>query len=129
MIRRPPRSTRTDTLLPYTTLFRSLPAHFPSWFPHVALTLPPYRPDLRQLYRDSGLGTRDLGIRSLRDPARCARYALDRFAVTRGFAPTLHRYAVRSVGTPEESKATAPQRPQKEHTRESWRPFNPTSAE
>src|SRR3546814_15363627 len=24
MIRRPPRSTRTDTLLPYTTLFRSL---------------------------------------------------------------------------------------------------------
>src|SRR3546814_15452181 len=26
MIRRPPRSTRTDTLLPYTTLFRS--AHF-----------------------------------------------------------------------------------------------------
>src|SRR3546814_16770455 len=24
MLRRPPRSTRTDTLLPYTTLFRSL---------------------------------------------------------------------------------------------------------
>src|SRR3546814_4482404 len=36
MIRRPPRSTRTDTLFPYTTLFRSLPkvaralAHMPS---------------------------------------------------------------------------------------------------
>src|SRR3546814_4363400 len=33
MIRRPPRSTRTDTLFPYTTLFRSLggaggPQHF-----------------------------------------------------------------------------------------------------
>src|SRR3546814_15301333 len=27
MIRRPPRSTRTDTLFPYTTLFRSLNAH------------------------------------------------------------------------------------------------------
>src|SRR3546814_4491461 len=27
MIRRPPRSTRTDTLFPYTTLFRSLPGH------------------------------------------------------------------------------------------------------
>src|SRR3546814_19238308 len=27
MIRRPPRSTRTDTLFPYTTLFRSGPAH------------------------------------------------------------------------------------------------------
>src|SRR3546814_7714712 len=30
MIRLPPRSTRTDTLLPYTTLFRSLSAVFPS---------------------------------------------------------------------------------------------------
>src|SRR3546814_6425055 len=29
MIRRPPRSTRTDTLFPYTTLFRS--THFWSW--------------------------------------------------------------------------------------------------
>src|SRR3546814_3905164 len=28
MIRRPPRSTRTDTLLPYTTLFRSLLEEF-----------------------------------------------------------------------------------------------------
>src|SRR3546814_3330968 len=27
MIRRPPRSTRTDTLFPYTTLFRSAQAH------------------------------------------------------------------------------------------------------
>src|SRR3546814_10765921 len=27
MIRRPPRSTRTDTLFPYTTLFRSLGDH------------------------------------------------------------------------------------------------------
>src|SRR3546814_16106262 len=27
MIRRPPRSTRTDTLFPYTTLFRSAPLH------------------------------------------------------------------------------------------------------
>src|SRR3546814_6371362 len=29
MIRRPPRSTRTDTLLPYTTLFRSIDE--PAW--------------------------------------------------------------------------------------------------
>src|SRR3546814_15437760 len=28
MIRRPPRSTRTDTLFPYTTLFRSFRAQF-----------------------------------------------------------------------------------------------------
>src|SRR3546814_8909926 len=29
MIRRPPRSTRTDTLFPYTTLFRSLALDLP----------------------------------------------------------------------------------------------------
>src|SRR3546814_12821266 len=29
MIRRPPRSTRTDTLFPYTTPFRSHPHHLP----------------------------------------------------------------------------------------------------
>src|SRR3546814_2578089 len=36
MIRRPPRSTRTDTLFPYTTLFRSLEKaqqHFPDQRP------------------------------------------------------------------------------------------------
>src|SRR3546814_14602438 len=31
MIRRPPRSTRTDTLFPYTTLFRSLCLSIPTW--------------------------------------------------------------------------------------------------
>src|SRR3546814_8996479 len=30
MIRRPPRSTRTDTLFPYTTLFRSGPVELPA---------------------------------------------------------------------------------------------------
>src|SRR3546814_8185774 len=33
MILRPPISTRTDTLFPYTTLFRSLPARIPRNFP------------------------------------------------------------------------------------------------
>src|SRR3546814_2349926 len=38
MIRRPPRSTRTDTLFPYTTLFRSLgPLHLLA----AVLVLPP----------------------------------------------------------------------------------------
>src|SRR3546814_17311438 len=32
MIRRPPRSTRTDPLFPDTTLFRSLLANTPSWW-------------------------------------------------------------------------------------------------
>src|SRR3546814_10109386 len=31
MIRRPPRSTRTDTLFPYTTLFRSVPGCKHCW--------------------------------------------------------------------------------------------------
>src|SRR3546814_7969751 len=36
MIRRPPRSTRTDTLFPYTTLFRSVSAvPFHMWTPDV----------------------------------------------------------------------------------------------
>src|SRR3546814_21005331 len=35
MIRRPPRSTRTDTLFPYTTLFRS---QLPLWLAHRALS-------------------------------------------------------------------------------------------
>src|SRR3546814_4419038 len=34
MLRRPPRSTRTDTLSPYTTLFRSSPRTLP---PHAPL--------------------------------------------------------------------------------------------
>src|SRR3546814_1297114 len=36
MIRRPPRSTRTDTLFPYTTLFRSPRCH-PRRAPHAAV--------------------------------------------------------------------------------------------
>src|SRR3546814_3459949 len=42
MIRRPPRSTRTDTLFPYTTLFRSLhevAAASASWSDDAATTL------------------------------------------------------------------------------------------
>src|SRR3546814_13939431 len=38
MIRRPPRSTRTDTLFPYTTLFRSKAA-----YPRYALAVEPGR--------------------------------------------------------------------------------------
>src|SRR3546814_9168624 len=43
MIRRPPRSTRTDTLFPYTTLFRSLSEHINA-----------YNPALRQYINASG---------------------------------------------------------------------------
>src|SRR3546814_16035627 len=42
MIRRPPRSTRTDTLFPYTTLFRSCP-HDCRWLT-ARPSIPPFRP-------------------------------------------------------------------------------------
>src|SRR3546814_6615190 len=40
MIRRPPRSTRTDTLFPYTTLFRSLPCIEPMQPRHLSACPP-----------------------------------------------------------------------------------------
>src|SRR3546814_2500676 len=55
MIRRPPRSTRTDTLFPYTTLFRS-PSGCPAashtgpdarYWPEVQCTNPPLPGDYR----------------------------------------------------------------------------------
>src|SRR3546814_10929194 len=54
MIRRPPRSTRTDTLFPYTTLFRS--AHcrgFFRWFEHYCIARHQRRYDMavRQVRR------------------------------------------------------------------------------
>src|SRR3546814_12848313 len=41
MIRRPPRSTRTDTLFPYTTLFRSKDTR--AWAACAPLFITPYR--------------------------------------------------------------------------------------
>src|SRR3546814_3848866 len=60
MIRRPPRSTRTDTLFPYTTLFRSADAR--GRHPRGGL---PRRPDpltesLRRAYRRSEEHTSEL---------------------------------------------------------------------
>src|SRR3546814_4824880 len=54
MIRRPPRSTRTDTLFPYTTLFRSRrdaqPVRAEQWWP--AIAQPCGRGDCRKPQRD-----------------------------------------------------------------------------
>src|SRR3546814_10611152 len=72
MTRRPPRSTRTDTLFPYTTLFRSRPRRFrvfhvrraekPAHRPDHAGRIPPRHPPphrsshaLRQLSGDGHL--------------------------------------------------------------------------
>src|SRR3546814_2191940 len=71
MIRRPPRSTRTDTLFPYTTLFRSLrgaagggPAEpVVARAPHQRAIAAPLRP------RFAGVGTGELGQRAGRQVA------------------------------------------------------------
>src|SRR3546814_1379154 len=54
MIRRPPRSTRTDTLFPYTTLFRSPPGARPL-VPRVSRTMPS---DTSQRRTESWVATR-----------------------------------------------------------------------
>src|SRR3546814_2639946 len=75
MIRRPPRSTRTDTLFPYTTLFRSDPApgkRLPRKHPlaHCRLRSAPRRADAVPATRDAAVcravpgGTRRLRLRS-----------------------------------------------------------------
>src|SRR3546814_1277782 len=51
MIRRPPRSTRTDTLFPYTTLFRSLEVT------HGASTLGLSLHDFLTMLKEEGLAT------------------------------------------------------------------------
>src|SRR3546814_13810989 len=63
MIRRPPRSTRTDTLFPYTTLFRS--AAVRHRFAHVDHLQSPNRAVVRdkilQPTPDGGIGARFFG--------------------------------------------------------------------
>src|SRR3546814_2293631 len=55
MIRRPPRSTRTDTLFPYTTLFRSLSGG-------VRYTKETKRAELQNVYVNPGLPLRALQL-------------------------------------------------------------------
>src|SRR3546814_11721459 len=59
MIRRPPRSTRTDTLFPYTTLFRS-----PYKIRHIRAADSLYRPPHRQMGRMRSGGHRPAARRA-----------------------------------------------------------------
>src|SRR3546814_15763161 len=74
MIRRPPRSTRTDTLFPYTTLFRSCPPPKPS--------NPQNRPTRRIGIKTNGFRMERLGRRvppaAARLPRRYAARSLAR---------------------------------------------------
>src|SRR3546814_9303703 len=70
MIRRPPRSTRTDTRFPYTTLFRSA-----WWWPHDDAVLPP---DLRVPVCRGSPGRHAAGDRCARAGRRRPLVRLDR---------------------------------------------------
>src|SRR3546814_5344588 len=67
MIRRPPRSTRTDTLFPYTTLFRS--RHHQQFHAVLAHNGPDARRPDRQLIRCRAADRRLLGSLSHSQPA------------------------------------------------------------
>src|SRR3546814_10859313 len=77
MIRRPPRSTRTDTLFPYTTLFRSIRAQHPGALPIVQsiASLPQIRPDRFPAFPNLSpmAGRRSRQSRSRPPNIRCAQ--------------------------------------------------------
>src|SRR3546814_20857164 len=87
MIRRPPRSTRTDTLCPYTTLFRSRLLPWRTVEQNVRLALPQQQPpaaaapDLDRLF--AVLGLADLRARY---PAELSLGLARRVALARAFA-------------------------------------------
>src|SRR3546814_15060082 len=91
MIRRPPRSTRTDTLFPYTTLFRSSErarAHLPVLGGHVA--------------RDQPVIARDIsGVRPAR-PVETALLGLRRQIIARRDVIRPRLIVVRFRGRPEQ---------------------------
>src|SRR3546814_19057070 len=60
MIRRPPRSTRTDTLFPYTTLFRSV-----RWAAAKQMLISGFRHPMRprEMRRPGGMGARGFFFR------------------------------------------------------------------
>src|SRR3546814_13383270 len=62
MIRRPPRSTRTDTLFPYTTLFRSLEGVFVHHLAADIVTLGHYFSSLEHRHVDVAVHRQQFGI-------------------------------------------------------------------
>src|SRR3546814_7511746 len=72
MIRRPPRSTRTDTLFPYTTLFRSPGVPLADPRPRPRLLGPDPRHGLDAATRHPGAG-RDRGAVAAHPDGRCPR--------------------------------------------------------
>src|SRR3546814_19013419 len=97
MIRRPPRSTRTDTLFPYTTLFRSWQA--PAEDVRAVMAAAPGACGIGVQHRAIPLPAAVAdGQRSM--PARRAQRCIDeRLHVQRRVAPALQGRAPRRAGT------------------------------
>src|SRR3546814_11965700 len=91
MIRRPPRSTRTDTLFPYTTLFRSLAIGLRG----AAVGRPELFVDQRQEDRPAAVGRRQ---RHPAQPERRRPLALARTEHPPASAHPPHRSAERRAG-------------------------------
>src|SRR3546814_352597 len=91
MIRRPPISTRTDTLFPYTTLFRSPGEAGDGNITGRQMAAHPYGPSLRRLTRDQP-ADRHLGG-ELR-PAEIGDGAVDHQPVAAGIEAAAHRHAL-----------------------------------
>src|SRR3546814_10117987 len=90
MIRRPPRSTRTDTLFPYTTLFRSFKT----------ITIEPTFAGIKVDFENEAeanvvitvLAADSIGDMQIAD--RVYTKAIDGQFATRGFQPELRRFGV-----------------------------------
>src|SRR3546814_13064760 len=70
MIRQPPRSTRTDTLFPYTTLFRSLAQSYRVRGIGSDANIPTFEPDVGLFIDGVYMPRSGLGIDDLVDVAR-----------------------------------------------------------
>src|SRR3546814_12002267 len=107
MIRRPPRSTRTDTLFPYTTLFRSLVVRLLALGEReldlgaaAAVEIDRQRHERHPLPRDAGMQLVDLAPVEQQFP-RPARPGVEAFAVAEfaGLGVDLPHPAARALGT------------------------------
>src|SRR3546814_9474809 len=68
MIRRPPRSTRTDTLFPYTTLFRSVDIAFRSGLRNQLRRNAANNAVFRHILGDDGIGPHGTAISKMNAP-------------------------------------------------------------
>src|SRR3546814_15517998 len=105
MIRLPPRSTRTDTLFPYTTLFRSILTMARNRFPNMLFTLPFAINDggIDEVYAKFGgapdTRRRFISIKPRRPKGVAAEAGYRHIQVGPAYFPVLHRNAFQATTT------------------------------